>query len=223
MIEIRRHETYIFTTGIMAHSVGTNVRVPQMRFAILIAIIAATFSCVDRAQASTDRKLDPQISKMAREYYKEKDDKEAYRAAIALLEKPAPPLTLHGWRGQPVDLSKAKGKIVVIDFWATWCQPCIRQIPQDNQILSKYASKCVLVIGACSPRGSQTMTKVAEQNKMLYATAKMLTRDIAPWTIDFWPTIAIIDRDGRVRALGLQPEHIGDVLDQLLIEQPPEK
>ena len=90
-------------------------------------------------------------------------------------------------------------------------------------MLTKYASKGVLVIGACSPRGSQTMNKVAKQNKMLYPTARMLTCDIAPWTIDFWHTIAIIDRDGRVRALGLQPEHIADVLDQLLIEQPPEK
>ena len=195
----------------------------KMRLATFIAIIVVTFNCVDSAHASTDRKLNPQISKMAREYYKEKDDKKAYRAAMALLEKPAPPLTLHGWRGEPVDLAKAKGKIVVIDFWATWCQPCIANIPHTNEILSKYASQGVLVIGACSPRGSQTMNKVAEQNNMLYPTARMLTRDIAPWTIDFWPTIAIIDRDGRVRALGLQPEHIADVLDQLLIEQPPEK
>lgn len=223
MIEIGRHETYIFTTGIMADSAGTNGRVTQMRFAILIAIIAVTFSCMDCAHASTNRKLNPQISKMAREFYKEKDDQRAFRAAMALLEKPAPPLTLHGWRGEPVDLAKAKGKIVVIDFWATWCQPCIKNIPHTNEIFTKYASKGVLVVGACSPRGSQTMNKVADQNKMVYPTAKMPTRDIAPWTIDFWPTIAIIDRDGRVRALGLQSEHIADVLDQLLIEQPPEK
>lgn len=194
-----------------------------MKFVPLTVIIVAAISCLDCAHAGTDRRLNPQISKMAREYYKEKDDADAYRAAMALLERPAPPLTLHGWRGEPIDLTKTKGKIVVIDFWATWCQPCIRNIPHTNEIFSKYASKGVLVFGACSPRGSQTMNKVAEENKMLYPTAKMLTRDFTPWAIDFWPTIAIIDRDGRIRALGLQPEHIADVLDQLLIEQPPEK
>lgn len=194
-----------------------------MRFVIAISIILLTISCSGCAYAASDHKFNPQISKMAREYYVDKEDTQAFRAAIALLEKPAPPLTLHGWRGEPVDLAKAKGKIVVIDFWATWCQPCIANIPHTNEIFSKYASKGVVVFGACSPRGSQTMNKVAEQNKMLYPTAKMLTRDFAPWTIDFWPTIAIIDRDGRIRALGLQPEHVADVLDQLLIEQPPEK
>jgi len=77
------------------------------------------------------------------------------RAAVTGLHgKPAPKLELTQWLntkgGKAPD---TKGKIVVLDFWATWCGPCIASIPKTNKLRKKYADKGVVIIGVtpCPP------------------------------------------------------------------------
>ena len=165
----------------------------------------------------------PEVAKLAGEGYWLKDNKEAYEPAMAMLNKPAPPLQLNDWKGDPMNAARTKGKIVLVDFWATWCGPCIGQIPHANEISKKYADKGVVVFGACCPRGSDTMAKTAQDHGMEYPTGKMPTRATEDWKIQFWPTYALIDREGNLRAIGLRPDYVEKVLDALLEEQPAER
>src|SRR5436309_2703130 len=67
--------------------------------------------------------------------------------------KPAPALVLKGWiNSKPLTAADLKGKIVVLDFWATWCGPCIASIPHNNELAKKFADKAVVFIGICAPR-----------------------------------------------------------------------
>ncbi|HSU66414.1 MAG TPA: TlpA disulfide reductase family protein [Tepidisphaeraceae bacterium] len=189
----------------------------QKLFAIAIALLA---TCAISTDSRGQGAKDSAVSKLAHDGYWLKDRKEAYDGAMAMLDKPAPPLQLKDWHGTAVTDNAAKGKIVLIDFWATWCGPCIGQIPHANAISKKYADKGVVVFGACCPEGSETMADTAAKHGMEYPTGKMPEKATADWKIQFWPTYAVIDRQGNLRAIGLQPDYVEKVLDALVTEQP---
>lgn len=135
-----------------------------------------------------------------------------------LVGKKAPSLNLTHWINGEVTAERAKGKILVVDFWATWCGPCIRSIPHNNEIFAKYAGKGVILIGACgSEDGQEEMPRIAKEKKIQYPVARDSTLQSAQaWRVMWWPTYAVVDRQGVVRALGLKPNHVDAVIEKLL-------
>lgn len=118
----------------------------------------------------------------------------------AMQGKPAPELKLKGWlNSKPLNLPDLKGKIVVLDFWATWCGPCLASIPHNNELAKKYAAKGVVLIGVCAPNGGEKMAQVVKDKGIEYpvtlddggATFKALKGDSFP---DYY----IIDRKGNL-------------------------
>jgi len=61
--------------------------------------------------------------------------------------------------GKPVKLSDYKGKVVILDFWATWCPPCVKEIPHFNELSKKYASKGLVVLGVSVDQGGLPAVK----------------------------------------------------------------
>jgi thiol-disulfide isomerase/thioredoxin len=138
----------------------------------------------------------------------------------ALVGKPMPDLFLSDWYGKPVQTKDLKGKIVVIDFWATWCRPCLMAIPHNNQLSDKYKSKGVVFLGVCcSPQGQERMQDVAKTLKVTYPQARdpQLKTESA-WKVQWYPTYAVVDRKGKVRGVGLLPQNVEPALTRLLAE-----
>ena len=135
----------------------------------------------------------------------------------ALEGRMAPGLSVKGWtNGASPDL---KGKVVVVDFWATWCRPCIAGIPENNALLAKYADKGVAVVGIHdSKRGWQHIPKVIRQKKISYPVAIDKGASERAWRVSFWPTYAVVDRKGIVRAIGLLPGSVEHVVRRVLNE-----
>jgi thiol-disulfide isomerase/thioredoxin len=146
--------------------------------------------------------------------------KEKWSIHAPLLGKPAPKLEFTGWLNGEVTPQRMKGQIVIVDFWATWCGPCRRSIPHNNELAKKYASKGVLVVGACGGGGEENMGAVAQATGLAYPTAKVSAASTSAWRVQWWPTYAVIDRKGTLRALGLEPDYVEKVVDALLFEQP---
>jgi thiol-disulfide isomerase/thioredoxin len=77
-----------------------------------------------------------------------------------LVNGPAPELdftwTTFGGEGAPKRLSDLKGRVVVIDFWATWCGPCVASFPQVRELAARYKDYPVTILGVTSLQGSST-------------------------------------------------------------------
>ncbi|MHC5003818.1 MAG: TlpA family protein disulfide reductase [Planctomycetota bacterium] len=142
-------------------------------------------------------------------------------AALKSLEgRPAPVLAAKQWHGEAQDLDELKGKVVVVDFWGTWCPPCMRSIPKNVSLVEKYGDKGLVFVGVHdSKRGTERIPQVIKGSKINYPVAvDDNRRSEQAWKVRFWPTYAVLDRDGIVRAAGLKPEHVESVVQRLLAE-----
>jgi thiol-disulfide isomerase/thioredoxin len=149
------------------------------------------------------------------------DNEPELRAAHAALEgKPMPRLEVTEWINGEVKPADLKGKVVVVDFYATWCGPCMKAIPHNNEMFKQYQSKGLVIIGVCtSNRGQESFADNAKQHRVEYPVARDPDlKSQKAWAVRYYPTYAVIDRKGVVRAVGLQPQHVETVVKKLLAE-----
>lgn len=138
--------------------------------------------------------------------------------------KPAPELEVESWIGDSVKLSEQRGKVVVVDFWATWCGPCMAAIPENVELVKKHKDDGLVFIGVHDANaGFDKAPQVVKDKKINYPVAKDVSggRSAGAYRLQFWPTYVVIDRAGNVRAAGLMPQNVSKVVEMLLKEAAP--
>jgi len=112
--------------------------------------------------------------------------------------------------GKPFALSDYKGKVVLLDFWATWCPPCRKEIPGFIELYNSYRSRGFVVIGVSMDESTSDIKRFARRYKMNYPILVGAGRDdlepaFGPLPL---PTAFVIARDGRICARhdGLTPK-----------------
>jgi len=122
----------------------------------------------------------------------------------------APGFALPDLNGNSVSLAEFRGKVVVLDFWATWCPPCRREIPDFINLQAEYGSQGLQVVGIALDEPEKVHT-FARQNGMNYPV--LLGSDEVSMRyggIEGIPTTFIIDRRGRIanRFEGFRPRAV---------------
>ncbi len=128
------------------------------------------------------------------------------RQAQAASDHPtAPNFTLTDLSGQKLDLADYKGKVVLLDFWATWCGPCRIEIPGFVQLQNHYRDQGFTVIGVSMDDGPEPVRDFYKEYKMNYRVAMGNEKlgEIFGGILGL-PTTFLIGRDGRIYA-----KHVG--------------
>jgi cytochrome c biogenesis protein CcmG/thiol:disulfide interchange protein DsbE len=137
--------------------------------------------------------------------------------------KPANDFSLPGRDGKPVKLSSLKGKVVLLDFWATWCTGCKVEIPWFIEFDKTYRGQGLAAVGvAMDDEGWKKVEPYLKEHPISYTVVAGNSDAAGPYGISALPVTVLIDRAGRVAA-----RHVGVVdkkqfeaeLQQLLAER----
>ncbi len=118
------------------------------------------------------------------------------------LRKPAPDFALQDNTGAALKLSSYKGKVVLLNFWATWCGGCKEEMPWFMEFENKYKSSGLTIIGVSMDEEGWKIVKPFLQTHPLNYPVVVGTEDLAKKynAVEALPVSALIDRNGRIAA-----------------------
>lgn len=104
--------------------------------------------------------------------------------------------TLESNQGDKITLSKLKGKIVIIDFWATWCPPCREAIPELIKLYDKYQGQDLIVLGIALDDRDDVI-KLSQEMKINYPVLFDDKTVAKKYEVQSIPTLYLLDKNGK--------------------------
>ncbi len=181
-----------------------------MRYVIMLAFSLASFSTCF---------AEPQHTNRFTLYWK------GYQYRLGLRGKPVP-MKFTAVDGREVDLSEMRGKVVLVDFWYTRCEPCVAELPRVKAVFEKYQHKGFEVIGISSDTDKDKLERFLKEKGIAwpqYFDGQVGNKFTVEFGINGFPHMFLVDKKGclrfdDVRALGAKAGFEGKI-ESLLAEQ----
>lgn len=126
---------------------------------------------------------------------------ESMQAVVLPVLGQAPGWSLKDLDGAAIGSDQLKGKVVVVDFWATWCPPCIKEVPGYTELVRRHGAAGLVIVGiSLDQAGPDVVKGFAERFKVNYPLAMGDAATVAAFGgVEAIPTTFLIDREGRIR------------------------
>lgn len=116
--------------------------------------------------------------------------------------KPAPEIAAEDLDGRTMKLSEFRGRVVVVNFWATWCGPCMALVPHERELVKRLEGEQFVLVGVNGDEDRDTARQAVKREAMTWrswwdggSNGPTATR----WNVRGWPAIYILDRQGIIR------------------------
>jgi thiol-disulfide isomerase/thioredoxin/outer membrane lipoprotein-sorting protein len=159
-----------------------NPKIEANLFAQVVDTVKYKFEDIDAAQEQSPQQMETQ----------EQDNGLLKTGSLA------PDWTLTDKDGKPVTLSALRGKVVLLDFWATWCGPCKMVMPVLQKLHTKYQDKGLLVIGVNSYERNGDPVKFMKDNNYNYKLVLKGDQVAQTYKVEGIPTLYLLDKEGKI-------------------------
>ena len=134
----------------------------------------------------------------------------------------APTFNVTSVDGKPLDLAQYKGNVIIINFWATWCDPCLQEFPNAKKLYTKFKDKGVQFIGVSLDDDIEDLRGFVKQFEVgwpqIFDGKRWQGAIPSLYHIQAIPTMVLLDRESKVRYVGSDTEAVTRIVTTLLSE-----
>ncbi len=132
------------------------------------------------------------------------------------------PFSVKGIKGETISPAAYRGKVLLIDFWATWCGPCMAEMPNVKSVYKKYHGKGFEIVGISLDQSRDKLDAYLAQQGIewpQYFDGKWWNNDVAQmYGIKSIPSTLLVDREGKIRYKSLRGRQLETAVEKLLSE-----
>ncbi len=185
-------------------------RILMMKASLYVQVFKNTGKAIELIRQLKNDFPDTSFAKNADETLAELEQMERAEKATAALKvgAPFPAITEQDFEGKPLTLDAYKGKVVLLDFWATWCGPCVAELPNVLAAYQKYHGKGFEIIGISLDKDRAALSAFLKENKVTWQQyfdgqgwQNKLAQQHGVMSI---PTTYLLDGEGRIIASDLR-------------------
>jgi thiol-disulfide isomerase/thioredoxin len=120
--------------------------------------------------------------------------------------------------GEALDWKKYRGKVVLVDFWATWCGPCIREMPHVREMYDKLHEQGFEIVGISLDKDREALDNFLAENQLPWETlAGDETQDLAEkYSVRGIPTMMVVDKEGKILGVAHQVAALRPIIEKAL-------